>query len=91
MLLDYNARRDTFIVRVEAGVDIKMLMREHGLDYSTSASGDGHHVLFTKDPYCAASFSNWATPDAAMQLGDILFEISESERRLSSRTYRLPC
>ena len=83
MLLDYNARRDTFIVRVEAGVDITMLMREHGLDYSTSASGDGHHVLFTKDPYCAASFSNWATPDAVMQLGDILFEISESERNYS--------
>lgn len=90
MLLDYNPRRDTYIIRVENGVDIKALMREHGLDYSTTASGDGHHVLFTKDPYCAASFAAFATPEALLSLAPILFEIGESERNTSNAHISCP-
>lgn len=53
-------------------------MREHGLDLSLPASTPGAAVLFTREPYAAASFGKYATPAARAQLHGILQEIEAS-------------
>ena len=80
MLLDYAASTRAFILRVDrgSGQDVPTLMREHGLDLSEPASSPGEAVLFTRDPYCAASFYKYATPNAVGQLYGINKEIEAS-------------
>jgi len=90
MHLDWNKSNDTFVVRVPRGADLNMLMREHGLDFSTSASTEKEAVLFTRDQYAAATFSDYASPDALLRLAPTLFEISESWRATSNAHIAVP-
>lgn len=80
MILDYVASTQAFTLRVPRTeqYDIPLLMREHGLDFSVPASTPGSAVLFTKEPYCAAAFGDYATPNARGQLHGILTEIQAS-------------
>lgn len=80
MILDFNPATRAFILRVkrQSGEDVQVLMREHGLDFSTSASSSGEAVLFTKEPYAAATFGQYATPAARGELHGILQEIEAS-------------
>src|SRR4029077_2162839 len=90
MKLDYIEGTKAFLLRVLRGEqDISLLMREHGLNLSEPASSSGEAVLFTRDPYCAASFSNYATPRARGQLNGILQEIEASFA--SSSNARIKC
>lgn len=92
MILDYIPSTHAFTLRVprSEGELIQSLMREHGLDFSTSASRAGEAVLFTKEPYCAASFGEYATPQARGQLHGILTEIESSWKLDSKAHIRVP-
>lgn len=79
MILDYVGGTKAFLLRVQRGdADVSALMRDHGLDLSEPASTPGEAVLFTRDPYCAASFGKYATDKARGQLNGILKEIEAS-------------
>lgn len=80
MILDYNDATKSFILRVNRAedADVQEIMREHGLDFSTSASTPGEAVLFTREPYAAATFGRYSTPQARGQLHGILSEIEAS-------------
>ena len=67
-----------------------MLMREHGLDFSASASTKKEAVLFTRDQYAAATFADFASADALVRLAPILFEMSESWRATSNAHISVP-
>lgn len=80
MILDYVKGTGAFVLRLsrKEGLDPNTLMREYGLDYSTSASTSAEAVLFTREPYAAAAFGDQATPAAQEQLHGILQEIKAS-------------
>lgn len=92
MILDYNPATAAYILRVPRsnGELVQSLMREHGMDFSTSASTAGDAVLFTKEPYCAASFGQYATPYARAQLHGIITEIESSWQADSQAHIRCP-
>jgi len=77
--LDYNPKTRAFIVAVPRGShDVKALMMEHGLDFSTTASVGDKAILFTREPYAAAAFWEGATDAAKAELGYIHREIEAS-------------
>src|SRR5580658_3568447 len=88
--LDYNQTKDTFLLRVERGVDVAAFKNEHGLDFSTSASTAKEAVLLTRDPYAAAAFEDHATERARLKLAPILHEINESWRSTSNAHISCP-
>lgn len=92
MILDWNQSTKAFILRVgrQEGQDVQVLMRDHGLDLSLPASTPGEAVLFTKEPYCAASFGKYATPQARGQLHGIISEIEASWKSGSDAHIRVP-
>ena len=91
MILDYNVVTQSFIIRVpRKGADIQDLMRNYGLDFSMPASTDNEAVLFTREPYCAATFWEYATAAAKQQLGGIYAEIEASWRATSNGHFRCP-
>lgn len=91
MQLDYNPKTAAFILKVQRGeMDVQALMKEHGLDLSSSASTAGTAVLFTKEPYAAAAFHAYATPAARTQLGGIVDEIEASYRADSKAHVKCP-
>jgi SWI/SNF-related matrix-associated actin-dependent regulator 1 of chromatin subfamily A len=65
-------------------------MRDHGLDLSTPASTGGTAILFTREPYAAAAFAEYATPAAIGQLHGILQEIKASWAPTSNAHIRCP-
>lgn len=69
---------------------VQSLMREHGMDFSTSASTAGDAILFTKEPYCAVSFAQYATPQARGQLHGIITQIEASWKPESKAHIRCP-
>jgi len=79
MQLDYVKKTDAYTLRVPRGEgDPKELMKVHGLDFSTSASNMREAVLFTREPYAAASFSKYASPAALARLKPIVDEVALS-------------
>lgn len=85
VILDFIPRTGAFTVQVPRanGTDIQLLMKEHGLDFSTTRSTSSTACLFTREPYAAASFSDFATAGARAQLGNIIQEI-EASRKIES-------
>jgi len=81
--LDYNPSNGAFLLRVPRGpgVDINTLMSEHGLDLSTASSTPAEAVLFTREPYCAVTFWEYATPRAQEVLIGLQQEIALSWRK----------
>jgi SNF2 family DNA or RNA helicase len=91
MQLDYNPGRESYILRVQRGeADVKALMREHGLDFSTPASTADEAVLFTREPYAAVTFFDSATERARNNLAKIKAEIDESWKASSDRHIAVP-
>lgn len=91
MKLDYNVTKKTYILYVPRGeADIPSLMRDHGLDFSEPASSRAEAVLFTDEPYAAASFRDVATDAAKNSLRSILNEIDESQKLTSGAHIRVP-
>ena len=92
MILDYNSERGAYIVTVSRteAVDVRALMHEYGLMFSVPASTTERAVLFTKNPYAAASFFADATPAARDQLGWLLREVEASWAPESLRHIDVP-
>jgi len=70
--------------------DVSQLMREHGFDLSLPASTSSTAVLFTSEPYAAASFAEYATPHAYQQLGGIIEQLKKSWAIEGTGIYRCP-
>lgn len=90
--LDYVPSTLAFVVRVPRSRDalVKTLMRDHGLDFSLSASSSQTAILFTKEPYAAVTFWDYASPAAKEQLGGIYEEIEASWRLSSTQSFACP-
>lgn len=80
MILDWVPSTSCFTLRVPRanGAMVQKLISEHGFDFSLPASSSSTAVLFTKEPYAAASFGEYATPYARAQIQGILNEVSAS-------------
>jgi SWI/SNF-related matrix-associated actin-dependent regulator of chromatin subfamily A-like protein 1 len=91
MQLDYIAHTGAFIIRVprKDGALVQSLMREHGFDFSLPASTADEAVLFSKEPYAAASFAHCATESALIQLRPMLDQIALSWKK--EGTARIAC
>ena len=93
MDIDYNAASGAFILRVprsNASIMVQELMRQHGFDLSVPASTPDTAVLFTKEPYAAASFGENATPAARAVLQPLLTQIDLSWRNHSDAHISCP-
>ena len=92
MLLEYNEHKSLFFLRVPRSdkIDISELRTSYGLDYSTSASSPSEAVLFTAEPYAAASFAGCATPQAKDKLKGILDAVAASRLQECDATFRCP-
>lgn len=92
MQLDYNPGTCAFILKIprKDSTLVQSLMKEHGFDFSLSASTASDAVLFTKEPYAAASFAQNATPAALGQLQPILTEIELSWKKESNAHIACP-
>lgn len=92
MILDFFPLTNAYTVKVpraEAKL-IRTLMREHGLDFSQSASSPNEAVLFTYEPYAACALAKNATERARAKLRPMLFEIEESWRKTSNAHIKCP-
>jgi SNF2 family DNA or RNA helicase len=65
-------------------------MEEYGLELSVPASTARNAILFTPQPYAAASFAEYATPGARAELGWIIDEIAKSRAPTSTSHYDVP-
>lgn len=84
MILDYVPSTAAFTLRIKRGeADPRQIMKQHGLDFSLTASSQGEAILFTRDPYAAAVFKDFAAPNAMMKIGGIVHEVAESWRQES--------
>ncbi len=92
MQLDYVRSTKAFVVRVprKGGANIQDLMSNHGLDFSLPASNSETAVLFTKEPYAAATFWEYATDAAKAELGAIYNEIQASWKPTSEAHIKCP-
>lgn len=92
MLLDYVPQTGAYVLRVPrmSGVAPHTLMLEHGLDMSTSASTAETAVLFTREPYAAVAFWQYASPRAKDQLIRLQTEIDHSWAKESKGHIKVP-
>jgi SWI/SNF-related matrix-associated actin-dependent regulator 1 of chromatin subfamily A len=91
LTLDYNSTTQAFFLRVPRNAaPVDTLMQEYGLDFSVPDSTPECAILFTKDPFAAASFHEYATPGARAQLDWIVREIVASSATASDRHIDLP-
>lgn len=93
VILDYNPERSAYIItvpRTEAATDVRALMHEYGLSFSVPASTAAQAVLFTRNPYAAASFWQSATPAARAKLDWIIREVEASWAPESGRHITVP-
>src|SRR5579859_2450201 len=91
MQLDFNPAYDLYFLRVPFGeMDPYELMNEYGLDWSLSASTPQEAVLFTSEPFAAASFGHGATPACRARLAYILDQIEQSRAISSSLHIDVP-
>ena len=85
MILDYNPTTKSYLLRVPrlevgAGARVQALLNAYGFDLSTTASTREEAVLFTKEPYAAATFAGNATNRAQAMLAPITREVAASWR-----------
>src|SRR5258708_4288368 len=91
MILDFVPSTQAFTLRIKRGeADPRQLMKETGFDFSASASCNGEAVLFTRDRYAAAAFTECATLGANAELGWILNEVKASWEDKCDARYRTP-
>lgn len=91
MFLDYNPTKDVFFLRVpRVEADPLILMKEYGLTFSQPASTVDEAVLFTKEPYAAASFAHCATLRAKEALLWITSAVEASWAADNARAISLP-
>lgn len=93
MILDFNPKANVYVLKVDRKDpenNIQDLMQSHGLDFSLPDSTGAEAVLFTREPYCAATFHKSATPRALQELKPILVEIESSWQLDSKANIKTP-
>jgi len=92
MKLDFVPKTGAFTLEVprSSGLSVKTLMTEHGLDFSTAASNAGAAMMFTREPYAAASFREFATSRALIKMQHIIERIDASEADTSNAHILVP-
>jgi SWI/SNF-related matrix-associated actin-dependent regulator of chromatin subfamily A-like protein 1 len=92
MLLDWVESTKLFVLRVPRSdsIDIFELRTSYGLDFSVPASTPQEAVLFTGEPYAAASFAEFATPAAYTKLKGILDAVALSRAPEGEGHFRVP-
>lgn len=81
--LDYNPTNGTFFLRVPRDCPLtpSIVQTEHGLDMSLTASTPREAVLFTREPYAAVAFYEYATERCKAQLLELQGRIDDSWRQ----------
>lgn len=91
MILDFNSATASYILRVPRNsMPVDVLLREYGMNFSVPESTPATAVLFTRDPFCAASFHEYATPAARAQLDWIAREVAASSAASVDRHVDIP-
>lgn len=92
MKLDYVESTGAFTLKVPrtSGVSAKELVEKHGLNFSKTASTGGAAMMFTREPYAAATFREFATPAAMEKLQYILREMDASQALTSGAHISVP-
>lgn len=92
LILDFNPAKSLYILRVPRSAALRpdALIRDYGMSYSDSASTAGEAVLFTPQPYAAATFAEFATPAALAKLDWIVREVAASRAPTSATVYPVP-
>jgi SWI/SNF-related matrix-associated actin-dependent regulator 1 of chromatin subfamily A len=69
IVLDYVPATQSYILRVPRGQgDAAAIMEEHGFDWSNPDSTPEEAVLFTREPFAAVGWYDYATPQAKESL-----------------------
>jgi SWI/SNF-related matrix-associated actin-dependent regulator 1 of chromatin subfamily A len=93
MIMDYNPSNRKYFLRVSREgdeVSVPVLMREHGLDLSSTASSAEEAILFTSEPFAAVTFYRFGTPAAQQALAGIYAQIEASWKKSSDRHFDIP-
>jgi SNF2 family DNA or RNA helicase len=93
MQLDYNPATKLFILSLDRQRDeltAQSAMEDYGFELSLPDSTAKTAVLFTPQPYAAATFAHVATPGAQAELGWIVREIAASRAATSGRHFSVP-
>lgn len=91
MKLDFWPNTGAFTLEVPRGEhDIKALTDQHGLDFSQPKSTPSKATLFTREPYAAVTFREFATPRAAEVLASKIKQIELSQALSSDAHIRIP-
>lgn len=92
MKLDYVEKTQAYTLEVPRANNIspKTLMEEHGLNWAQKKSTPDTALLFTREPYAAATFRDHATPAALAKMSHILTEIDASEADSSGAHILVP-
>lgn len=91
MKLDFNLAKEVFVLYVPRGeADPEILKQEFGMTFSLPASTPETAVLFTYEPYRAASFAHVATERARDALLNITTAIEASWAADASRHIAVP-
>jgi len=92
MRLDYVDTTGAFTLSVPRsnGGLVQVLVKEHGLSLSLSASTASDALLFTREPYAAVAFWEYATDRARQRLVGLQTEIEKSWRSESNVHIRCP-
>jgi len=92
LILDFFPNTNNFTLTVPRGsaTRVKTLIEDHGLNFSTAKSNAKAAWLFTNEPYAAATFREFATPAALLQLRPMIERIDLSSALTSGAHIRCP-
>ena len=92
MELDFYDKTNFFTLKVErkSSLNVKQLILEHGLNYSTTASTKDTACLYTDNRYAAMTYSDVATERAVEQFSHYLPELEASRFLSMNRKVDVP-
>lgn len=92
MKLDFVEKTGAYNLYVprSADVTVKSLMEDHGLNFSAPASTANTAVMFTREPYAAVTFREFATPAALAKMKPLIERIDASSMLSSGAHIRCP-
>jgi len=91
MILDFHPSTGAYTLRIKRGeADPKQIMEEEGFMWSKPLTSNGEAVLFTREPYAAATYSAFAAPEARAQLMSLITEIEASQAKVCNAQIKCP-
>lgn len=92
MKLDYVPSTGAYTLQVPRSdnISVKTLMEDHGLDFAQKKSTRDTALMFTREPYAAATFRDCATPAALHEMRHIIERIDASEADSSGAHILVP-